>query len=361
MASGEVRWAAATPVRAAAVGGDRSGNVYALMDAWQPNAERPVTELWKLDAAGERQWTLALGPALWGSAEMAVLPGGAVAIGACSAPFCYQAPDAPAVTATVVRVSSAGAVAWTAAVPGSGFWSVDADAGGRTLAVVSAPGGARVVILDDAGGTVLDAATDLRAPRAAFGSESGDFVMGGQDAAERPVFERRTSDGGTRFRQTLDTPGGAVDRIDFAPNGSIALGGWFMNRLTWGSTTYDLDYWSGFLLVGGGDGSAQWSHADLDLDARTGGFARLLSFGLENDVVTKTTTFGKGQANLRSYTRDGALQWRHDLRGLLGTTVGPAAVSWNGDVIVGASGVSDAPFQGLAFDDATPFVAVLAP
>jgi hypothetical protein len=360
VASGEVRWAAATPARAAAVGGDRSGNVYALMDVWLPNADRPVTELWKLDAAGERGWSLALGPALWGSAEMAVLPGGDVVIGACSAPSCYQAPEAPNVTAAVVRVSSAGAVAWTAAVPGNGFWSMDADAAGRTLAVVAAPGGARVVILDDAGGTVLDQATDLRAPRAAFGSDSGDFVIGGQDASERPVFERRTSDGATRFRQTLETPGGAIDRIDFAPNGSIALGGWFKNRLTWGSTTYDLDYWSGFLLVGGGDGSAQWSQADLDLDADAAGPARV-AFGLENDVIAKTTTFGKLQANLRSYTRDGALQWRHDFRGIYGTAVGPVAVSWNGDVIVGAGGVSDAPFQSLAFDDATFFVAVLAP
>lgn len=361
MASGEVRWAAATPVRASAVGGDGSGNVYALLDVWPTNAERPVTELWKFDAAGKRQWTLALGPGVWGSTEMAVLPDGEVAIGACSAPFCYQAPEAPVVTAAVVRVSSAGAVAWTAAVPGTGYWSVDADAGGRTLAVVSTPEGARVVILDDAGGSVLDAATDLRAPRAAFGSASGDFVIGGQDASERPVFERRARDGGTRFRQTLDTPRGAIDRIDFAPNSSIALGGWFTNHLTWGSTTYDLDYSSGFLLVGGGDGSAQWSKADLDLAADAGGFARVLSFGIENEVVTKTTTFGKGQANLRSYTRDGALRWRHDLRGLRGTTVGPAAVSWNGDVIVGAGGVSDAPFQGLAFDDPGYFVAVLAP
>lgn len=327
-----------------------------------PGAERPTTQLVKLDRAGTKLWTLSLGPGLWGSGELAVFPAGDVVVGACSAPFCFAdtANGAPPVEASIVRVSSAGTVAWTVAVPGSGFWSVEADSRGRTLAVVDANPQPRLVILDGRGTNALDAPTDIAQPRAAFGGESGDFVVGGQDAGGRPVFERRGSDGSTRFRKLLDTPSGTIDRIDFAPNGSIALGGWFQDRLTWGATTHTPSFRSGFLAVGGGDGSAQWSTADLSL-ATGGSVPPYVAFGVDNDVVAYTQTFGKGQANLRSYTRDGALQWQRGFSGIFGTWVNAIALATSGDVVVGGNGTADAPFQGLAFAKETHFVAVIVP
>jgi hypothetical protein len=324
--------------------------------------EAVTSRVLKLDARGLQVWSVALGPELWGAPRtLAVTPAGDVVVGACSAPFCSRPPDTGPVAASIVRISAAGTVDWTAAADGVGFWSIDVDVRGRTLASVDAGAGTRLVMLDPSGVELLDLPTDIVAPRAAFGGESGDFVVGGQELpSKKPVFERRRSDGGARFRSTLDTASGAIDRIDFAANGSIALAGEFVESFTWGGAEHVATFGSAFLAVAGGDGSPQWSKSDLDLDPR-GSVPAVLAFGRENDVITYTITFGKGQANLRSYTRDGALRWRHDFGGIFGTYLNAVAVAANGDVVVGGNGTRDAPFQQLTFDDATHFVAVLAP
>lgn len=361
---GSLRWAAALPAQPSAVAGDASGNVYALVDVFQPNAERPSSQILKFDGAGRQLWSVALGPEIWAAQrQLAVTPAGDVVVGACSEPFCLRKADAiGAMTVAAVRISATGQPIWTATIPDAiGFASLDTDVRGRTIAAVSTDLGSRLVIVAPDGLVSLDLPTDIVAPRAAFGGESGDFVVGGQDAASgRPVFERRGSDGATRFRSTLDTVSGAIDRIDFAPNGSIALGGDFLESFTWGGAEHVATFGSAFLAVGGGDGSPQWSKADLDLDPR-GGQPPVLAFGRENDVITFTVTFGKGQSNLRSYTRDGVLRWRRDFGGISGTFLNAVAVAANGDVVVGGNGTRDAPFQQLSFDPATYFVAVLAP
>ncbi|HET7753553.1 MAG TPA: hypothetical protein VFK85_06560 [Anaeromyxobacteraceae bacterium] len=307
------------------------------------------------------QWSIDVGPNLWGSRTLAVMPGGDVVLGVCSKPFCFSQ-DGSAVTAAIVRISSAGKTLWTTRVPGTGFSSIDADGRGRTLAVVDAPDAPRIVLVGDAGGILLDAATDIAFPRASLGGESGDFVVAGQEAATgKPVFERRRSDGGTRFRATLDVARGAVDRVSFAPNGSIALGGWFEGRLQWGGEAHDAQFGSGFVVVGGGDGSPQWSKADTGLSGSSASVPPCVAFGRDNDVVTFTQTFGKGQANLRSYTRDGAQRWIHEFGGIFGTWVNAVAVARNGDVVVGGNGTADAPFKALPFAKTTQYVAVIAP
>jgi hypothetical protein len=347
-----------------AVAADASGNVFVVMDL-SPNGSGPDSQLWKFDGAGRKVWSVKFPDGLWDSRSLAVLPSGDVAAGACSVAFCFP-PEGTTMTSVVLRFSGAdGHVVWRAGMPGPTTGGVTADGDGRVMAVsggppTSSPEGtpARVVLIASGGGILLDHATDIRFAIAALGGTSGDFIVAGQDVNARPVFERRRTDGALVFREVLDTQGGIVNRVAFAPNGSIALGGWFQNGLTVGRTSYAQRH-AGFLVVAGGDSSPQWSTVDQELTPLAS-VPPTIAFGRENDVVAFTMTFGKGQANLRSYTRDGVLRWRHDFRGTFGTWVNTVAVARNGDIIVGANGTADAPFQALTYPRETHFVAVLA-
>jgi hypothetical protein len=364
IAPGALRWSAALPGQPNGVAGDSSGNVYVATTVYPPNGGDAVAQVWKFDSGGRKQWSTEIGPGWWSARDqLGVTPAGEVALGVCSAPFCYSA-DPTAVQAAVMRITSAGKIAWTTRVSGR-LGSLDVDARGRTLLTVSSGDlvsglGYRVLLLGDAGEILLEQETDLAFARASLGSIDGDFAVAGKDPTGKLAFERRRSDGATAFRNALDTPGGSIDRLALAPDGTIAVGGWFEDHFTWGSAAYDVMYTGGFIALATGSGSPDWSKHDSDLAAYNA-VPPNVAFGARDSLVTFTMTYGKGMANLRSYGRDGTPEWRQEFRGVYGTWVHATAVAGNGDIVVVAHGTRDAPFQGLSYEGHTPYVAVLAP
>jgi hypothetical protein len=352
-----------------AVGADAEGNVYVITDP--PPTDPPTAatpELVKFNAGGRKEWSLDLDLGWWPSAWMSVMPDGDAVLGVCSARWCYT-DDGTTVTLAVQKITASGTVAWTTPLRGTGFSTLQSDRLGRTLAVTSSGEtwheDYRVLLLSDAGDVLLDQPTSITAAdlydmnferggvRGALGGSSGDFILAGKDpVTSRPLFERRRSDGTLVFRKLVDATDGVIDRVAFASNGSIALAGSATPPLTWGSVTHE-HY--GFLLVASGDGSPQWSQADYELI----GYPRYVAFGVDNDVLVHTQTTAKGDANLRSYTRDGVLQWRHDFD--RGAWVHPISVAATGDVVVVAHGTGDAPFEALPYPAEVSYVAVLAP
>jgi hypothetical protein len=166
MPSGALRWSAALPAYPTSVGGDSSGNVFVTMLVYPPDGGDPVTQLWRFDATGRKEWSIDIGPGWWDArGRMAVTPSGEVALGVCSKLFCYSE-DPSELDSAVMRFTSAGTVAWMTHLPGLPK-TVEVDAGGRTVVALSSANvgsglGDRLVLLGERGEFLLNQLTLLR-------------------------------------------------------------------------------------------------------------------------------------------------------------------------------------------------------
>jgi hypothetical protein len=358
-ATESVRWTA--PIvrgRPTAVAGDAEGVVYVAIAPVEEGASR-ASRLVRFASGGEPTWSVELtgGPAT----HLAATADGDALVALCGTSACGGGIGDRALT--VSRFAPSGALRWSTSLDGERFESFDADPSGRVVAIVATGDELpRVVGLGDEGQIVFDAPAAAGTRRAAAGVGGGVVTAGHDPATSRPFFQGHAPDGATRWRRNVDAPRGSIDRVALAPDGTIALAGWFDERLRWGAVTHARDVVgiAGFVAIAAADGAARWSSVDPELRP-SGTEPSYVGFGAAGSVVIHTTTSRAGRANLRAYARTGTAASRYDFRGGVdGTTVARVAVGRNGDLVVAAHGAADAPFAGLPGVDGY-FVAVLAP